>query len=237
LRDLKSFIPEISMQEIELAPYDIEQTVQKVLACSSYIQQQSTPPLQNTAFDEIVALLNDIYNLQLKRSQLYNKWEVNLQGEYTKIGKARGRSDAFDNFQNSSQRSWGAALTLSIPLGKNKKTTSEILEDLAKKEVLASASENLAKIQAFHFQTHKSLNYLLEVISYQKINAKHLNDSLKNTKRKYNQARIGLNELISEQEIYFANELDTISTQLSIIDGILDYLAVFTETPCELNRI
>ncbi|MEK6624639.1 MAG: hypothetical protein AABY86_06715, partial [Bdellovibrionota bacterium] len=77
---------------------------------------------------------------------------------------------------------------------------------------------------------------LQNVILLQKKNAMNLEHSLKITKRKYQQARLSLNELITEQDTFFANELDQISTKLTVIHTVLDYLSIFTETPCALNQ-
>jgi hypothetical protein len=56
-------------------------------------------------------------------------------------------------------------------------------------------------------------------------------------RRKYEQARVSINDLIFDQDALLRSELTTIETQLQILNVLFDYLAIYTETPCGFNRI
>jgi hypothetical protein len=56
-------------------------------------------------------------------------------------------------------------------------------------------------------------------------------------RKKYQQARASVNDLVQDQDALLSSELITIDTKLAVLNVILDYLAVYTETPCDFNRI
>ena len=55
-------------------------------------------------------------------------------------------------------------------------------------------------------------------------------------KRKYNQARIPEYVLIQDQDALLSSDLSIVDTQLAILNTLLDYFVVFTQTPCSFNR-
>jgi len=83
----------------------------------------------------------------------------------------------------------------------------------------------------------KVIGLLSEVVRSQKQNTLALEKRLQVQNRKFREARVSANDLILDQDALLNSNLTTISTQLEIINTIFDYLVVFTETPCEFNRI
>ena len=75
------------------------------------------------------------------------------------------------------------------------------------------------------------------MVRSQKQNTLALEKRLQVQNRKFREARVSANDLILDQDALLNSNLTTISTQLEIINTIFDYLVVFTETPCEFNRI
>jgi hypothetical protein len=55
--------------------------------------------------------------------------------------------------------------------------------------------------------------------------------------KKYQQARVSINDLIQDQDALLRADLLTIETQLQVLNAVFDYLAIYTETPCAFNRI
>ncbi|MEX1098927.1 MAG: hypothetical protein WEB87_00790, partial [Bacteriovoracaceae bacterium] len=88
-----------------------------------------------------------------------------------------------------------------------------------------------------HQQISESIKILQEVIQTQKINSRQLEIRLKDMRKKYNQARISVNDLIQDQDSLFSSDLAIVDTKLSVLNTLLDYFSVFTETPCSFNRI
>jgi len=55
--------------------------------------------------------------------------------------------------------------------------------------------------------------------------------------RKFNQARIPVSALILDQDALFSSDLSIVDTKLAVLNTLLDYIVVFTETPCSFNKI
>ena len=102
----------------------------------------------------------------------------------------------------------------------------------------SSRYDNLSgKIKTYHKQINQQITLLQMVFQNQKVNSEKLEISLRTTKTKYNQARIDVYNLINDQDAYLQSQLAEIDTKLAVVTTLLDYLAVFTELPCEFNRI
>ena len=237
IMELMQILPGLAnMQAFGLEAYDIDQTLMQVLSCTQYIQGQHETPLANTFYDEAVQQLRASYEEKLAQRHRHADWDLKLEAEVNKLGKDYSYSASRENFASTSQMAWGAGINLAIPLDRVKSTTQEMMEEIETRRFVAQSENYLSRMKAYHTQVALSVTYLQNVILLQKKNAMNLEHSLKITKRKYQQARLSLNELITEQDTFFANELDQISTKLTVIHTVLDYLSIFTETPCALNQ-
>lgn len=159
-----------------------------------------------------------------------------MQTEYGFKGRANSGSDSFNDLQDDGRRNLAVGLTVNVPLESKKRTTREILNKATKLKYRSQKMQELAKIKAYHTQTVSQIGLLREIIRNQKENTKYLGISLKNSKRKYNQARLTVEQLVQEQDAYLQSNLDEIRTKLAVINTIFDYLSVYTDTPCALNN-
>ena len=101
----------------------------------------------------------------------------------------------------------------------------------------SQVGQNDAMLTNTHQQLVKVIRLLTDVVRAQKENTQALERRLVVQNRKFREARLSVNDLILDQDALLNSNLTTISTQLEIINTIFDYLVVFTETPCEFNRI
>ncbi len=237
LRSIKELLPELNGKEIELGPYSVDATVQSVLACSAYIRSFPRAPFQFTHYDEIVDLLNREENYAQQVIRTYDDPQVQLVGEYSDVGRDYGFSDARQNLSDDGRARQSVALKVSIPFGGKKSDTREVSEVLAKKRYHAQAQGNLSKITAFHSETADIISILKDVVKNQKEANESLAKSLKVSRKKYKQARISVQELISEQDSLLQSKINEIETNLTIINTLMDYFSIYTDIPCALNRI
>lgn len=237
IKSLKELLPNISLKEIKLKPYDIDQTVQQVLACTATIANEGQPPLRFTKYDEIVASLERQEKLERNINNTYDDIDVELQTEYGVKGRAYSNSDALSDLQDDARRNVAVGLRLNIPLESKKRTTQEILQKANKLKYRSQVERELGKVKAYHTQTVRQVGLLREIIRNQKENTKYLGISLRNSQKKYNQARLTVEQLVQEQDMYLQSNIDEIRTKLAVINTIFDYLSVYTETPCPLNKI
>lgn len=234
---LKEMIPSLGSKTIVLAPYNLDETVNNVLVCSTMLEQKTNSPMEFTLYDEVVQVLNGQEQNQKKIDNLYDTWDLALQSEIKKTGKEYTYSDSYSDLSSDGRNAYQFGLQLTIPLGSRKKDTREVKEIVNKKKFKAEQEANLAKLEAYHSQMIRSVTLLKQVVANQKINSFNLAKSLKVSQKKYKQARITVEQLVQEQDGFLNSNLAEIETKLNIINTLLDYFSVYTETPCNLNRI
>lgn len=237
VQQLKELLPSIAAKEIKLAPYNVQRTVGEVLACTAMLKTKRETPVAFTYYDEVIELLNKQEQRDKKLTDSYGKWDLKLQSTFDKVGKDFATSDSFSDLQDNGETAYSVGLQLTIPLGSDKSKTRDVKKILDKKMYRYQIEENFGKIKAYHTQMVKSVTLLQDIVKSQTENTYHLSQSLKVSRRKFSQARISVEQLVSEQDSYFQSNLSEIQTKLSIINTLLDYFAVYTETPCTLNQI
>lgn len=236
LRSLKELLPDLNGKSISLGKYNVEGTIREVLACTEVIRMYPKAPFKNTPYDEIVQYLEQEYNLDKKMTSRYSGPDLRLVGEFSNVGRGTGFSEGRENFYDDSKPRTSISLKFSMPLDRKKGRTKETINLLNKARYQAQIQENLSRVDAYHSETVKLITTLREVLKSQRNTNKYLSQSLKVSNKKYKQARISLQELISEQESHLQSQLSEIDSKLTIVNTLVDYFGIYTETPCKFNR-
>lgn len=237
LKNLKQLLPSLNGKKISITKYDVEKTVNEVLTCTAKIDSFIKAPFQHTVYDEIVGLLEKEERLQQKVISRTAGPQIKLFGEYSSVGRGIGFEGSQEILQDNPKPRTSLGLQFSMPLGKSKKKVKEVSELLTKKRYTAEARANLSKIKAFHSETVYLIKTLREVVKNQKDTNKYIDQSLKVSRRKYRQARIGIQELISEQDSLLQSKLNVIDSNLTIINTLIDYFSIYMDVPCSFNQI
>jgi hypothetical protein len=245
LKELKRHVPALRGQSVLLSDYNLNQNIETVLQCLGTIGAITGIPYEYTQYDEINELLRQNEKEQLKDSSSYGDIDLKFIGSVKTTGvssenKGGGRvegsmGESFRDWQEKNRLGYSAGIQVTIPLGfENTKTTQELL---VKKRVSAQINKNDSDLISTHQQLIKTISLLTDVIRTQRQNSVALEKRLKVQNRKFQEARVSVNDLISDQDALLNSHLSTISTQLEIINTLFDYLTIFTQTPCEFNRI
>lgn len=236
IQSLKELVPSLAQQEVKIGKYDLDQAVFNVLSCSQTIGSFAEAPMHLTPLADLIELLGEELKVNTEVAKRYSDWDLGLKTEVQRLGKrAGGYSNSLDDFQDDGRTAFSVGLELQIPLGSQKQTSQETLELIEKKRNDIQNQQLTGRIFAFHTQISQSIGILNQVIQNQQINSQKLNESLAQTQKKYRQARISFNDLIRDQDSYLQSNLNEIQSKLTVINTILDYFTVFTETPCALN--
>lgn len=247
LKQLRNLLPELSSKEIKLKNYDLNQTITDVLACTATISQEEKVPYHFTRYDEIISLLKDIKSNSQYLNSGYADPEVKLYGTLRSTGVAsegeRGgviRGNYGRSVSEQLERNltgYEVGVLFNVPLGDVKESTEKVKTLYDEKRLEASINSTSAQVINTHQQLKKTIALLTEVIRAQKISSRELNTRLEIMKKKYQQARVTVDQLVFDQDALLNSELTTIDTQLQILNTIFDYLMIYTETPCAFNRI
>jgi len=237
IQALREMFPQqLTDNKITLAPYNLDNTVSNVLSCTATIASRSTTPKEYTLYDDVLVLLKEDLNAAKKVNSAYSMADLKLVSDVKYIGKDFGYSDSFDELKEDGRKAYSVALQLTIPLGKTKKNTEDIQDELIQKQNITKYQEIEGKMSAYHIQTMKSVTVLNKVIAAQNRNSGFLAETLKDSNKKYRQARLAARDLIQDEDRFLQNNLDTINTKYRVIEILINYFTVFTQTPCEMNK-
>lgn len=247
LKQLRSLLPSLSQKDITLGEYSLNKTVFEVLECTSMIDRIGEVPYQYTKYDELADLLKTVQTNQAVIDDKYDDIDLKLATQFKKTGVGsvannngttyEGSSAAAIDDMNKNDRSGVSyGLQLTIPLGEKGSDTKDVKKEYNKRKLRANITNMENNLVATHKQISKSIKVLAEVIKTQKENSKQLSIRVKEMQKKYNQARIPEYVLIQDQDALLNSDLSIVDTQLAILNTLLDYFVVFSETPCGFNR-
>ncbi|MFG1483137.1 TolC family protein [Halobacteriovorax sp. HFRX-2_2] len=238
LKTLKSLFPQkLGGKTVQLAAYNLDRTVDDVMGCTQTIAQHSSSlPLEYTEYDEVLGLLQKDLELSQKVNNNYDKSDLKLTTQFEVVGKEYSYSNSFQELTDNGDNRFSVGIQWTMPIGGEKDKTREIQDQIIKRQNLAQAQEVKGKLDAFHAQTLRSVLTLQNVIRAQKRNEVHLRDTLKDSKRKFKQARVTSQDLLIDENQLLNSNLDEISTKYQVIETIINYFTVFNQTPCKLNR-
>jgi outer membrane protein TolC len=247
LKQLKNLLPELNSDEIQLGNYDLQAAFNNVMACAGTISSDTKIPYQNTHFDETIQLLREIKRNSNIINSKYASADVKLFGtvkatgvgsDEVKTGLTRGSyASAFDDVTNNNRSGYEVGLNVVLPLGEVKQQTQNSKELYDQKRLDAAIASSEAQVVSTHQEIVRSVGLLNQAIVAQKITTEQLKKRLLVMRKKYEQARASINEIINDQDALLNSELSTIQTRLQLINLLFDYLMIYTETPCPFNRI
>ncbi|MCB9061260.1 MAG: TolC family protein [Halobacteriovoraceae bacterium] len=236
VQQLKEILPELADKKIELGKYELEKTIRDVTQCTQIISSQTSIPYDYTKYDEILSLLTKQNQLLQDYNTTYSDWDLSLYGEVDSNTNKIGMSESLSNYPDEAKSAYALGLKLDIPLGSQIGKTEDIKKRLQQKRYEGQQRVIVGKLGAYHGQTVKNIFLLNNVIDAQVENTTHLKKSLEISKKKYDQARISVRDLINDQDLYLQSNLSEIDTKLAVITTLLNYFSVFTETPCNINK-
>ncbi len=247
LKQLQNLVPELSAKEITLGEYDVPKTIEEVLACTAGIATQSAVPYQHTTYDEIVSLIRKNREQRDLLNSRYSDIDVKLFGTAKSTGVSSAPSGAngysgtyggsINDQKNNNRTGYELGVMFTMPLGDAKKNTERTKELYDQKRLQASLTNTNNQIINAHTSFARTITYLNDVVKAQRISSAALDKRLRLMRKKYEQARVSVNDLVQDQDALLSSELTTIDVRLQIINTLFDYLVVFPETPCAFNRI
>lgn len=237
-RELRKALPALSSNPLLLKPQKTESTVEHILECTKKITAHNEAPLSYTLYDEMASALENSYTETRKAHQVYNDIDLKLSAQLGTTGVDNigegSIGGAWDDLTGNNRFGYDIGVSLTIPIGEGKTENLRIIRD--EKKTRSQSSSLTSQIKSTHLQLFKSIELLAEATRLQKVSSENLKIRMKDITKKYNQARISVTEMIADQDAYLNANLSVIDVQLQLINTLLDYFAVFTETPCAFNQ-
>lgn len=233
---LSQVIPSLEGKEIVIASGKVDAVSEQVFACTKIIKSHPKAPIKFSIYEGLIKLLEEKLTFDQQLNKSYLQGDLSLTGVYSRTGSEGQYADAVSDSWDSNRNTSKLFLNFSYPLGERQKAydykqAADMLGFQSQK------SDWELRLAAKHQHMLKSVDYLLQAVQAQKMNAQYLRTSLKSVEKKYAQARLDVYQLIGEQERSLSNDLAMIDTQLQIVKAVLEYLSLFSEFPCKFNQL
>ena len=233
----KQFLPQLSRRSFKMGDYNKTQKIKQFFTCLDLIESHKDTPLDNSLFDELVQLKRRQLSYREKSLDAYSDVDIRLEGELGIVGSETNRQDANENLFEDPESFAAIGLRVEVPIDRKRKDTEKMQLKVAQKQFEAESKELLSRLDSLHLTIVEAINLIRGVLDNRRKNSKQLTIALKDSQTKYRQARITSQQLLQEQDRFFNNELALISLQRDLLNFMLDYFALFTETPCQLNEL
>ncbi|HMQ10781.1 MAG TPA: TolC family protein [Oligoflexia bacterium] len=232
----KKVIPELSQySDIQVKDFDSQKTRSDVLQCVNFIQQSVSVPEDQTLYSELIKVVKDFYTTQNKIHKTYDDIDINLNANIYTRAVDPSAFDAFEESFAENRRGLMASLNINVPLGNSK---TEVNKTKLNQMMLDNEIKTLRQNFLTQFQfVQKNASLLLQSIEQQKNNLDSLKTRSREILKKFNQGRLSISDYISDQDRLLQTELQLVDSQNLIIQTMLDYLNIFSKSPCAFNQV
>lgn len=234
---LQSLLPELAGKSLTIADVSISEQEQRVSQCIAKITSDPTLPINFSSFQKLTTLLQQIEQNAVDQSQWTDAADVKLKAQWQRSNGDKNYGNSFGDWLSDGGDGYSVALELNLPLNESLRQVATEQRQLAKLKARAESQQLQAMMISEHEKAKASLTLLLQAIQTLDRSVTQLERSLKESERKYAQARINLSTLILEQDSYFNSRLQEIDSKHQIIHLVYDYFKTFNRYPCAINSL
>ncbi len=236
LTQLRVTVPELNAKNIILPSIDSKATQAKVMKCVEVILKAKSLPIENSKYDEIIAVLRMQKEALSYANNAIDNPDLKLIAKLMTTGVGSSYGNSSSDFANNNRSGFQVGINLNIPLGgdlKRQRDSALVRDHMA---LNAEEEQIQASMIASHSAILKNIDYLIQAAHAQRASSEALRLRVKEVHKKFRQARVSVTELVTDQDDLLNSELSTIQTQLAILNSLFNYFEIFTETPCDINR-
>ena len=180
-------------------------------------------------------LSNEKINANLKALERYSGPNVTLEAKAASLGYGKENSDSFSDMSDVERKDYSIGLNISMPFGSAYSDTKENQMKVLKMQHNAEKKEIMSNLVSYHNYFAISMQKLISVMEDQKAYRDNLTIRVESMRKKYNQGRVSLSELIQDEDSLFESELALVNSYYNIIASMIDYFSVFNDFECDFN--
>ncbi|MFK8137217.1 MAG: TolC family protein [Bdellovibrionales bacterium] len=238
IQNFQHQLPQLADAGVVLEKYNLDKTVKDFFTCTAIIEQQKMAPKDFTLYDERIAIKDKYLAKKLESTSNYSRPDLSLTTELGIVGNDLSFDAAQEELTGENNAgTYTVGLNFSMPIGSTNKNTQEVQVKALKAQVESEKVELQTKLSSLHSGIIRNLAHLKSILATTAKNQEFVTTVLEDSKKKYKQARISSKDLIDDEDAKLNNDLTLIQVQAQMIKIMLDYFSVFTETPCQLNKI
>ncbi len=234
-KELSNLIPELNDKELEFDFGTFDGVENSIKACFKKIQTQKEVPLNATSYTKIIDYKDEKINANLKALERYSGPNVTLEAKAASLGYGKENSDSFSDMSDVERKDYSIGLNISMPFGSAYSDTKENQMKVLKMQHNAEKKEIMSNLVSYHNYFATSMQKLISVMEDQKAYRDNLTIRVESMRKKYNQGRVSLSELIQDEDSLFESELALVNSYYNIIASMIDYFSVFNDFECDFN--
>lgn len=234
-KELSNLIPELNDKELEFEFGTFDGVENSIKACFKKIQKQKETPLNMTSYTKIINYKDEKINANLKALERYSGPNVTLEAKAASLGFGKENSDSFEDMSDVERKDYSIGLNVSMPFGSAYSDTKENQMKVLKMQHNAEKKEIMSNLVSYHNYFASSMQKLISVMEDQKAYRDNLTIRVESMRKKYNQGRVSLSELIQDEDSLFESELALVNSYYNIIASMIDYFSVFNDFECDFN--
>lgn len=234
-KELSNLIPELNDKELEFDFGTFDGVENSIKTCFKKIQKQKETPLNMTSYTKIINYKDEKINANLKALERYSGPNVTLEAKAASLGYGKENSDSFSDMSDVERKDYSIGLNISMPFGSAYSDTKENQMKVLKMQHNAEKKEIMSNLVSYHNYFAISMQKLISVMEDQKAYRDNLTIRVESMRKKYNQGRVSLSELIQDEDSLFESELALVNSYYNIIASMIDYFSVFNDFECDFN--
>ena len=234
-KELSNLIPELNDKELEFEFGTFDGVENSIKACFKKIQKQKETPLNMTSYTKIINYKDEKINANLKALERYSDPNITLEAKAASLGFGKENSDSFEDMSDVERKDYSIGLNVSMPFGSAYSDTKENQMKVLKMQHNAEKKEIMSNLVSYHNYFATSMQKLISVMEDQKAYRDNLTIRVESMRKKYNQGRVSLSELIQDEDSLFESELALVNSYYNIIASMIDYFSVFNDFECDFN--
>lgn len=231
LQNLMYLIPNLNNKNIIVEIEDFENILPNIQSC----KLNNTNVYEYTLYNDYIKVIDEKLEAQLKSTKRYDNVDINMVVGADVNGRNNNFGKGYEGMGKIDEHNYYVGLNFNIPLT-NEKENSKIQDVKIIKMMHNSSKKDMqSNIISSDKNFSPSLNYLLANLEDLKKSRDNIEITVNNTRKKYNQGRATLTDLIDDEDSLMEIYINISVVENNVISLILDYLSIFQKIDCNFN--
>lgn len=228
IQNLTTLIPNLIHFDLVFETIDSDKILSNIKTCNNIIFTNNQK-YANSYYAEYINLFDQKLQQEVKSLERYSDIDVKLS-----FGADARDKKAFYQGTDFEKSNYFAGINVSVPLGDATKNSKLEQTKLLRMNFNAYKRDMLANIDATFSKYPLITEYLFKTLVNREQFRKNMEIRVDTMRKKYNQGRISLNDLILDEDALVEAYIVLIQLQNTIINNTLDYLTIFNKQECNL---
>lgn len=234
-KELQNYLPELLTKNIVITSFDLTNTFNNIAMCNNNIYNNKNDYTTLSSYKEYIDFMDKIIDTELKMLKRDSDFDVKLDISANFRGIDKNINKSFKDLREFDRDSYSVGLNISKNLGNNDNELKINKIKLTKMNYYYNKNNTLANMSSFYNSYQTIMENMFENLNNLSAYKKNMNDRVKNSRKKYNQGRLALSDLIQDEDNLVDANIKLIEMEGVIINTILQYLSIFDKTECTFN--